>query len=510
MQIRLGAALAGVLLLLAMDSNQAWPQTAGPTQPAGSIPSAEIRPNSEGGLPNTPDSPAALASQYGPGEGIQLPSLDIMRLGVGPHEYSDYAPQGFYPNDYQEAPGLPLYEPIIGPVPVTAEERQRFVTRGMVPGSIQAPGTNTSFRFSGFVRLGETFDFNPIGTRDSFVTNSIPVPQETGQNMNFSARPTRLSLDTWTPTAVNDWNVHTFFQFDFFSGNPPGVGSSSNPRLRFAYADFGYFRVGQDTTVFMDPSSFPRTADFNGPSGLVNMRQGLVRATLPLGEKLFWAMSAEQPFSAITTLGNGDTGFQDVPDFATHLRYESDLGHLQVSSIVRTLGYQPAVGEDTRKAGWGMNFTTNFHPWAILMHTDPIREADPTGLERSRILLQYAFGWGINRYIQDTSGLGMDGAVDAAGTFNTLYGSGWTASYEHWLNKHWLSNFTYSRVLSANTPDGRAGGGYIGADYVAASLWWIPITRMSIGAEYLYGTRENFDSQFGTARRIQTVFQYNF
>ena len=33
------------------------------------------------------------------------------------------------------------------------------------------------------------------------------------------------------------------------------------------------------------------------------------------------------------------------------------------------------------------------------MGTNPVREANPSGLERSRVLLQYAAGWGINRYI---------------------------------------------------------------------------------------------------------------
>jgi hypothetical protein len=33
---------------------------------------------------------------------------------------------------------------------------------------------------------------------------------------------------------------------------------------------------------------------------------------------------------------------------------------------------------------------------------------------------------------------------------------------------------------------------------------------MSIGAEFLYGERENQNGERGRADRIQTVFQYNF
>jgi hypothetical protein len=428
--------------------------------------------------------------------------------GVGIRAYADYAPQGYYPLDYQEAPGAALYQPLTRPVSATPEELEKSVIRGPLPGSFIVPGTNTAFRFSGFVRMGANFDFDPIGTPDLFVTRTIPVPQESGQNMNFSARPTRLSMDTWTPVPDKDLMVHTFLQFDFLSGNPPAVGSSSNPRLRFAYFDVGYFRVGQDTTVFMDPGAFPRTADFQGPNGIVNSRQGLVRMTLPLTERISLATAAEQPFTDITTLGLGDN-VQDVPDFTSHLRYEADLFHTQVSSIVRTLGYQPTGGQVMREAGWGVNFTGAFHPWAYLMCTNPVRDPNPSPLTRSRVLLQYAFGSGIGRYIQDTSGIGLDGAVDLNGDFQTLDIQGGTASYEHWFSDRWLTTLTYSNVNVLST-DAQPGTTFAGSDYVAAALWWIPMRNMSIGAEFLYGERENQNGERGRADRIQTVFQYNF
>jgi len=503
-RMRSGIHLAGVFFQIAIGAlvgiggtNLAWAQVQQLSPPV-----------TDSDIPNTP-------AQLGPGElynPSQLSRADYLMPGVGPRPYADYAPPGFYPEDYQEAPGVSEFMPITAPAPVTAEERQKFVTRGLFPGSFLVPGSNTSFRFSGFVRLGETFDFNPIGSVDTFVTNSIPVdPVSQGQrqNMNFSARPTRLTLDSWTPTSLNDWNVHTFIQFDFFSGNPPAVGSSSNPRLRFAFVDFGYFRIGQDTTVFMDPASFPRTVDFQGPDGLVNVRQWLARVTVPLTDRLFWAAAVEQPFSDITTVGNGDSRIQDVPDITTHLRYEADLGHVQVSSILRTIGYQPAVGSATSDTGWGMNLTANYRPWAALLGSNLAGNSNPTGLERCRVLLQYGFGSGINRYIQDTSGQGLDGAVDSNGVFHTLYGQGWTVSYEHWFNEKWLINSTYSDVSVGHT-DAQPGSTYAGAKYLANSLWWIPVRNMSIGIEYLYGERHNVDGQLGEARRIQSVFQYNF
>src|SRR5262249_60364452 len=126
---------------------------------------------------------------------------DSSRLAAGPLHYREDAPLGYEPREGEEgqARGVPEFTPITAPAPITPEERQKFVTRGLFPGSFLVPGTNTSFRFRGFVRLTGLYDFNPIGSRDDFVTNTIPVPQQVGQNKNFSARYSPIGLDTWTP-----------------------------------------------------------------------------------------------------------------------------------------------------------------------------------------------------------------------------------------------------------------------------------------------------------------------
>jgi hypothetical protein len=432
--------------------------------------------------------------------------------GIGARPLADYAPPGYEPRETDEgqAPGVPEFTPTPAPAPITPEERQKFVSRGLFPGSFLVPGTNTSFRFRGFVRLTGLYDFDPIGSRDDFVTNTIPVPQRSGQNDNFSARYSRIGLDTWTPTPFNEWNVHTFIEMDFFNGPAQAVGGGGNPfRLRFAFIDFGYFRVGQQNTVFMDGNAFPMTVDFAGPRGLANLRRPSVRATIPLADKLYWAVGVEQPFSDITTNGEGHP-VQDVPDFATHLRYESDFGHVQLSSVLRAINFESKEGDLSRKAGWGLSASTVFHPWAVLIGSNPVRKDNPNGLERSRILLQYTFGWGIGRYIQDTAGQGLDAQVDPeTGAFDTVFAVGWSASYEHWFTERWLSNITYSEVFTGSAP-GQPGDTYVGAKYLAVGLWWVPFRNMSIGAEYLWGERKDLDGDRGRANRINGLVQYNF
>jgi hypothetical protein len=304
--------------------------------------------------------------------------------------------------------------------------------------------------------------------------------------------------------------VHTFIEADFFNGPAQAVGGGGNPfRLRFAFVDFGYFRAGQQNSVFMDSNAFPSTVDFAGPRGLLNQRRPGFRMTLPLSDECYWALGVEQPFTDMTTSGLG-VPVQDVPDVATHLRYETDYGHVQLSGIVRTLEFRPDVRVLEHQTGWGLSASAVFHPWALLEGVDPLRTDEPTPLERSRILLQYSFGDGIGRYIQDTAGLGLDAQVNPiTGEFELVRATGWSASYEHWFTDRWLTNITYSSVYVKND-DGQPGTTYTSAQYLAASLWFIPIRNMSIGAEYVWGERENLDGRGGRANRVNALFQFNF
>lgn len=432
-------------------------------------------------------------------------------IGIGARQLPDYAPPGYEARDYQSAPGAPEFSPISPPVPVPQAAREGLVVGGMFPGSFLAPGTDTSFRLRGFVRLQALGDFNPIGSRDSFVPNTIPVPQTSGRNFNMSARMSRIAFESWTPTDFCDWNVHTMIEGDFFNGTDQAAGGGGNPfRLRHAFFDFGFFRFGQQNSVFMNGNAWPSVVDFQGPNGWINQRQPSARMTLPITERTAWALGVERCFSDITTSGLG-TGVQDTPDLTTHWRFEADRGHVQISGLLRSLAYQPTVGGDVeRHTGAAISASTVFHPWAFLLGTDPVHEENPSGLTRSRIIVQGTWGPGSARYVQDLVGQGLDAQVDpVTGDFNIVTSTAWNASYEHWYNDHWLSVFTYS-VAEVDNNIGMPGTTYDRGDYMAVNLWWIPIPRMSFGIEYLRGERQNFNGQSAQVNRLNGLFQYNF
>lgn len=425
-------------------------------------------------------------------------------------QVADYAPSGYEARDYQSAPGVPEFSRITPPVRVTQEEREKFVVGGIVPGSFLAPGTDTSFRIRGFARLATLYDFEPIGLSDAFVPNTIPVPQQNGSNLNMSGRISRFAIESWTPTNWCERTIHTFVEMDFFNGVDQAAGGGGNAlRLRHAFIDVGWFRFGQQNSVFMDGTAWPSLVDFQGPNSWTNQRQPSMRMTAPLADHWFWATSVERPFSDVTTNGLGE-GVQNVPDVATHLRFEGDRGHLQFAGLFRQLAYRPTGGEIDRVTGMGLSGSAVLHPWAILMNTDPLRSDNPSGLERSRMLFQATWGDGVGRYINDLAAQGLDGQVDPiTGELNAVEAFGWNASYEHWFNEHWLSNATYSQVDVDSDP-AQLGTTYATGKYMATSLWWIPVTRLSFGVEYIWGERENLNGESASAERLHALAQYNF
>ena len=315
---------------------------------------------------------------------------------------------------------------------------------------------------------------------------------------------------------------------DFFNGNTSGAFGSFPPRLRFAWADFGPFLIGQAPSLFMDYDVFPNVLDYEGPPGMVLMRQPIVSVHGTFCDRIKVSTGMEQPYSdiqwyevssgtwvvnpgsgIITTPGVGKN-VQDMPDFTGNIRYEGDYGHLQVAGILRKLSFKSETGKDYDVLGSGINLTAVWHPWAMFCQCPPKCTEDPEPWQRSRFLAQYAVGDGIDRYIQDVNGLGLDATYDPVNGFRAIRSDGWFVAYEQWWAKRWASNFTLGGSTWNDLTDTLPNYTYRNASYYSANLIWLPVERMGVGFEFLYGTRENKDGQSGEAYRLQTAVQYKF
>jgi len=296
-------------------------------------------------------------------------------------------------------------------------------------------------------------------------------------------------------------------------------------RMRFAWIEYGPLLIGQAASVFMDYDTFPNVLDYQGPNGMILMRQPIARIKLPiLSENDTMSLAVEQPYSDIqwddggTFVVNPGTGIitdptelrnqQDMPDFTGNLRHDGTYGHIQLAGIARRLSFIDGTGPEYSDTGYGANLTGIWHPFAWLGGVDPAGKcAGPCA--KSRFIGQYAGGKGISRYFQDPNGLGLDGVFTPATGFNAIDSDGWFIAYEHWWASNWASVLSYSE-MNCDLPAFMPADTYQSGQYASANLIWLPFDRMGVGIEALFGERQNQDGQRGDAFRLQTAVQYKF
>jgi len=124
---------------------------------------------------------------------------------------------------------------------------------------------------------------------------------------------------------------------------------------------------------------------------------------------------------------------------------------------------------------------------------------------------QAAYGNGIERYINDTSGLGLDAAVSSLQSphIQALPVVATYGGFQHFWMPRLRSNVVYSFVQVQNT-EAQPGHTYHQGNYTAGNLIWNPFGSLTVGGEFLYGWRDNKDGSTGNAPRIQFSAKYNF
>jgi hypothetical protein len=357
-------------------------------------------------------------------------------------------------------------------------------------GFFRLPGTDDILKIGGYFKTDFMADLKQAGNADAFVPASFPVPQVSGvENRNVSIRPTRLSLDFRIPT-TSLGEIRFYLEGDLFGTN------ATTPRLRHAYAQVKNLLVGQTFTNFMDPDGFPDTLDFQGPNGMINLRNPQLRYGLALTPSTTFYMSVEKPSSDILFTTPQFTSSPNTPhvDGAVRLRQEFERGHIQVSGIFRSIGAFLPNGKADSVFGWGVNLSTGIKTWGS-----------------DNIVFAVAGGHGVSRYIQDTSGLGID-AEPASGVNTHLQATpavGVEASYQHYWFKNLRSSAIYSYAAVNNT-NLESAKTYNHGTYTAVNLIWNPFGSLNVGGEFLYGWIMLENGQSANAPRIQFSAKYNF
>jgi hypothetical protein len=359
--------------------------------------------------------------------------------------------------------------------------------------SFHIPDTETVVTLSGFVKGDVIHDFDKIGSPAKFITKDIVVDgQPSGEpssRTTFSANASRFLIASGTPTDYG--KLSTFISMDFFGNS---TSASPDPRLRQAWGqldDFfwgGGLRVGQAWTSWDDVPAFPETMDAEGPNGSQQTRQALVRWSRDFQKKYTLWVSVEDPDYSI---GNGNVK-SAWPDTIVSLNWHGDWGHLKPALIGRQLrGDRDGGGNDTA-FGWGAQLAGTINV--------------PLLAKKDNFKFQAVYGGGIGSYNNDGD---IDDAVFDGDDLKAIKSFQGYGAFQHWWTDSLRSNavFGYVDVDNRNV---QPGDTLERTMYFAGNLVWSPVKQMDIGAEYLWGQRDNKNGAVGTARRIQFSTRYLF
>jgi hypothetical protein len=439
---------------------------------------------------------------------------------------------------------------------------------GSFPNSFLIPGTNTSIRVGGFVKLDVWYDFSTHGdTGNNGGTTGVNVggiplddnkPGNSAANLQqhsfhgraaFSAAESRFNFESRTPTAWGE--VKTFLEMDL--EQPSGVvntaglrGNSDSlaPRLRQAYGTFGPWLFGQTFPLFSDGIASPETLDFAGDSALAGpLRIPEIRYTFDAGNGITLAGALDDEnivFINGLTAGSGG-GFNpcggtavatcittnaNVPNVAGYKLPAAVLnatlsqawGHVSLRGVLRDLYYHGPSGviaganSSIQRFGWGAGFSGDFHL--------------PTGL-RDAILWQANGGRGIGRYLNNEGTSQGDFVIDPTGTPHLIEAWGATLGAIHYWTDQLRTNIdgeiTYFVIphgggifttAGSATLGEAAGSGFGSLNRVIygahANLIWSPIPAIDIGAEYIFLQRTVEDGRHGIGHRAQFSTKFRF
>jgi hypothetical protein len=351
-------------------------------------------------------------------------------------------------------------------------------------------GSKYRLRFMGSVRINSYYDFTGMTSSEGFVPYDIPVGEDKVEGLSsvyVGARQSRVGVEGTANTKVG--KLKTYIEVDFASK------SESLLRLRHAYAEWNFFKLGYSWSTFMDNGTLPVTVDFEGPNSGLSKRHGIIRYERKYGERSIAGVSIESPqtdyhnpIDSLTVNKDKQGNF----DIAGRYKYTNKLGHIQVAGIFRRIEYLYQTKMDNLY-GWGLLFSTNIN------------------INRQNIISgQFSFGQGIANYYVGFVGKELDAVFDPVSERMTLKTiSGGFISYTYVQNPSLRFSLT-SGISNIRGKDFEAPDTFKSSMYLALNTFYNPIETIRLGLEVTTGSRTNLDDQKGHSTRVSFIANFDF
>lgn len=344
----------------------------------------------------------------------------------------------------------------------------------------------------GCIRMRGWADFDGSVPVNGFIPYMIPVPRDPDQKRRIGGTPggTALFFKVIGRSATLG-DIIGYIQCDF--SGPDNVIF----KLKKAYVTIADWTVGYAPTTFSDPEAQAPVIDGGGQNGKTTHTQLLIRWQHDFNRHWEMAASLEIPDTQVDADGLQTKKLDNyLPDVALFGQYNWGHGeHVRLSGIMRSIPYKNLVtGHRKTVIGWGVQASAVFYP-----------------INRLGVYAMFNTGKGYQSYLADMS-IGAYDLVADDTTPGRLY-----APLAVGLNAGIKYNFTPTIYVCAAL--GRVGyypkykvegTDYRYGLYGAFNIFWDMSPRLQVGAEYLIGSRHNFNGEHNHANRVDFLFQFSF
>lgn len=350
---------------------------------------------------------------------------------------------------------------------------------------IVTPDQKMQLRILGSVRYLAVYDNVNFIDKNSYNTFFIPTPSTGDRIPNYynGLSQTRLGFEITRRTGKE--NVFVRLETDFAGAN--------GFRIRHAYGQINRLLLGQTWSLFSHITALPSTVDFAGPTGSTHSRTPQIRYSAPklFGETNFaFGLEYLPPDLSIPDSLQIDA-FQLIPNITVRADRSFRWGSAQLSGILPVL----SGIYDNQLAlipGWGISASTVVNSWA-----------------KGKWYVQGVVGKAISKYFNDMAGNGFDIQFPPSGGTTSPLTYGFYATYEHHWSTMLYSNFTYG-MCSLQEETFTPATIYATGRTFRVNTFWNITDGAKAGGELIWGNRENKNSVYGNATRVNFLFYYDF
>ena len=358
---------------------------------------------------------------------------------------------------------------------------------------------NTRVTYGGFVDLDvhvSSFSDGEIAptsvVRDFYIPGATPVggTGDDEADIDFTAKSTRFSFTTTTPSDLGDITGKVEFDFLLSPGGDERVSNSYNPRLRLAYLNVGAWRFGQDWSTFQNLAAIPESASFLvANDGMIFVRQALLRySNGPL------QLSLENADTTVTPYRGGsariDAGDGMLPDFVARYNFTGEGRNIAVAALARRLVAETG-GIDGEAFGWGLSVQGK---QSLGANTD--------------VRFSLTAGEGVGRYIGINA---VNGAVaTASGDIEAIPVVGGLIALRHALGGGRSVSLGVSALEADNDVSLTGLGATAGVRSAFGAYTFQLVPGVMVGTELMFGERELENGQTGSLTRATFSTRYSF